>query len=150
MVATGLPITSTLAVAGKPAAPVCADETPEVVLVLMPPIVPITLTVMVQLPKAAMPPLIKLSAKLPAMMAGVIVPPQVLVSPGVGAICKPIGKVSVKSTFVRATASGLFNVSVIVVGTLATICAAPNALVMPGLPTDNVAVETLNVTVPPL
>jgi len=65
-------------------------------LFLAPPVVPVTLTEIVQVPLAAIVPPLKLSEVSPAF--GVNVPPQEVDAPGVAATCNPEGSGSVNPT----------------------------------------------------
>ena len=150
LVISGLAMISTAATAGWPGLPDSSDETPDVVLVLIPPVVPMTSTVMVHVPNAGIVPPLKFNAVSPAIFPGITVPMQVFANAGVGAICRPAGNASVNATLVIGSAKGLLIVMVMLVGTFCATCAAPNALVMPGLPTESVAVALKRVLVVPL
>ena len=114
-----------------PPVPPSADVTAPVVLFLVPAVVPVTFTVIVQDPPAARPPLA--SATLPDPAVAVTVPPHVFASPFGVATTSPVGSVSVKPTPVSAVgAFGLVSVNVNAVVAFRAMLAPPKALAIVG------------------
>src|SRR6266849_2505829 len=140
--------TVTLADAVLPVPPF-VEVTFPVVLFFTPEVVPVTLTVSVQvLLTAIVPPV---SDTLPEPATAVAAPPQVLVKPFGVATTNPAGSVSVKATPVSATvlAAGLVMVKVSEVVPFSGRFAAPNALAMEGGATTVRTAVLLVAPVPP-
>ena len=133
-------------------APLCVEEIAPVVFGFAPAEVPVTFTLIVQVPPgAADVPFARETVPEPA--AAVTVPPHVSVTPGVAAIAKPAGKLSLNATPVSAAklAAGLATVKVKVVLPLVSgIVAAPNALLIVGGPAAFRIAVLLATPVPPL
>ena len=131
-----------------PPGPVSVELIAPVVLFLTPVVVPVTLTVMVQLPLAARVP--PLSEILPEPATAVTVPPHVLVSPFGVATTNPAGRLSLNERPVSPRPLfGLLILNVNEVVSFNGIEATPNALVIVGADaTVMLAVAVL--PVPPL
>src|SRR5262249_58919890 len=116
--------------------PAFEEVTVPVVFTLWPPVLPTTFTAKVQEPPAAMVPPERLTTEEPETVPVVMVPaPQEPVRPLGVATIKPLGRVSLKATPVKATvALGLVMVKVKLVVPFSGMLAAPNALVMLGGP----------------
>ena len=144
LTAVGGTITVSVAVLlGTPAAPVCVDVTPDVVLVCAPTVVLVTFTLNVQVPgvtptAAGSAPPLRLM-ELPPAAAVTVPPPQLPTMAGVAATTI-FTKLSLNATPVSGVAVGLLRVKVSVDVAPDKILAGENALVIPGLPTDRVAV----------
>lgn len=140
-------VTVKLAEAMLPGPPLVELAAP-VVLVKVPPDVPVTFNVIVQVaPKASAPPLSEMIV-LPA--TAVAVPAQPFVNPGVGATAKPEGSVSKNATPDSLTvfAAGLVMVKVRLVVPFSAMPAAPKASAIEGGAATAIVAEAL-LPVPP-
>jgi len=127
----GGPTTVSIAVLLVVPVPLSVALIAPVVLAFAPAVVPLTLTLTVQVPLAASEPPLKLSVVSPA--AGEKVPLQVLLTPGGFATSNPDGRLSVKPIPARPVdAFGFVIVKVNVVVPLSGMLDAPNALLMVG------------------
>jgi hypothetical protein len=126
--------TSTMAVLLVVPVPPSVELIAPVVLLLVPAVVPVTLTLMLQDPLADTLAPLRLKLPLPPT-APLTVPPQVLTRPGETDTASPDGNVSLNPTPLSADAFGLLIVKVSEVEPLSGMLAAPNALLMVGGPT---------------
>jgi len=111
--------------------PVSVELTAPVVLDLLPAVVPVTFTLMLQEPLIASAPPLRLMLLLPAV--AVSDPPHVLLAPFGVATTSPETRVSEKATPVKPVpVLGLARVNVTLVEPLSGMLATPNALLMVG------------------
>ena len=130
---------NTAVLLATPAAPVCVEATPPLVLLYGPARLLVTSTLTVHDVLAATVPPVKLI--LTSAGAGANVPPQVLTILGVAATTKLTGKASVKAKPLKATAFGLAIVNVKVDAPPVGIAVGEKALLMVGV------AKTLNTAV---
>lgn len=130
--------------------PPLVEVTAPVVLGKLPGAVAVTFTLTAQLALTATAPPVSETLPEPAVAVGV--PAQVFVRPGVAAITRPVGNVSLKATPVRAAAldTGFVIVKVSVVVPFTPIEGAPKALLIVGGATEFRVAVLLAVPVPPL
>jgi len=128
--------------------PPLVEVTLPVVLTFEPEVVVVTITLTEHEAPASTVPPIKLTLAAPAI--AVNVPPHELLAPGVEATCRPVGKLSVTATPLKAAPGlGFVMASVRLVVPLTAMFPAPNAFVIEGGATTSKLAVLLVAPVPP-